>query len=249
MELNWVIAIVNRDRREDMEAICQNLKLPFTLTMLGQGTATSEHLSLYGLVPTEKALVQTVADRDQTQRLIRAAKMRLFIDIPGNGIMLSIPIKSVGGGRTMAYLTDNKTPAPGKPRMNFHHELIYVIINEGNSDLVMHAARSVGASGGTVLTGKGTGSKESEKFLGITLADEKDVVLIVSDSRKKAAIMKAIVEQAGPQTDAGAICFSLPVSQVAGLRHVETEDTARRPVHKRPKKKPTAPKAGASNEN
>ena len=226
MELNLVMAIVNRNRRETLENICQSLKLPMTVTMLCQGTATVEHLSLYGLVPTEKALLCTVADGEQTQRLMRAAKLRMFVDIPGNGIMLSVPIKSVGGGRTMAYLTDNMTPGGGKPKMEFSHELIYVILNEGHSDEVMHAARSAGATGGTVMVGKGTGSKETGKFLGISLASEKDVVFIVSEASKKAAIMKAIVEQAGPQTEAAAICFSLPVTQVAGLRQMEPEDEA-----------------------
>ncbi len=224
MELNYVMTIVDRERAQTMETICQNLKLPLTLTMLCQGTATSEHLSLYGLAQKDKALISTVADREQTQKLMRAAKIRMFIDIPGNGIMLSVPIKSVGGGRTMAYLTDNKTPTGEKPKMVFSHELIYVILNEGASDMVMHAARSAGATGGTVLLGKGTGSRETGKFLGISLASEKDVVLIVAEANKKAAIMKAIVEQAGPGTDAGAICFSLPVSQVAGLRQVDAGD-------------------------
>jgi len=36
--------------------------------------------------------------------------------------------------------------------------------------------------------------------------------------------MKAIMEKAGVQTEAGAICFSLPVSQVAGLRRLEEEE-------------------------
>lgn len=224
MELNYVMTIVDRERAQTMETICQNLKLPLTLTMLCQGTATSEHLSLYGLVPKDKALICTAADREQTQKLMRAAKLRMFIDIPGNGIMLSVPIKSVGGGRTMAYLTDNKTPTGEKPKMVFSHELIYVILNEGASDMVMHAARSAGATGGTVLLGKGTGSRENGRFLGISIATEKDVVLIVAEAQKKAAIMKAIVEQAGPGTDAGAICFSLPVSQVAGLRQVDADD-------------------------
>ena len=218
------MTIVDRERAQTMETICQNLKLPLTLTMLCQGTATSEHLSLYGLAQKDKALISTVADREQTQKLMRAAKIRMFIDIPGNGIMLSVPIKSVGGGRTMAYLTDNKTPTGEKPKMVFSHELIYVILNEGASDMVMHAARSAGATGGTVLLGKGTGSRETGKFLGISLASEKDVVLIVAKADQKAAIMKAIVEQAGPGTDAGAICFSLPVSQVAGLRQVDAGD-------------------------
>ena len=124
----------------------------------------------------------------------------------------------------MAYLTDNMTPNGDKPSFDFQHELIFVILNEGCSDMVMAAARPAGAGGGTVLSGKGTGAREAEKFLGISLASEKDVVLIVADSDKKAAIMKAIVRQAGPGTEAGAICFSLPVSAVEGLRRISAED-------------------------
>lgn len=226
MELNLVMTIIARARHAAMEDIIHSMKLPLAITLFARGTATSEHLSLHGLVPTEYALLLTVADGDQTRRLMRAAKLRMFIDIPGNGIMLSVPLKSVGGGKTMAYLTENKAVTGEKPDLNVTHELICVILNEGCSDLVMAAARPVGATGGTVLAGKGTGAHESEKFLGISLANEKDVVLIVAEKTRKAAIMKAIMEKAGPGTDAASICFSLPVTAVEGLRRIEPEDEA-----------------------
>ena len=226
MELNLVMTIAARSRQETMEDIVHNMKLPFALSLLAKGTATSEHLSLHGLAPTEYALILTVADADQTRRLMRQTKLRMFIDIPGNGIMMSVPLKSVGGGRTMAYLTDNKTVSGAKPDMHNTHELVVVILNEGCSDMVMAAARPAGASGGTVLAGKGTGTRESEKFLGISLASEKDVVLIVAEKTKKAAIMKAIMEKAGPGTAAASICFSLPVTAVEGLRRIDPEDAA-----------------------
>ena len=225
MELNLVMTIVARARHEAMEDVIHSMKLPLALTLYAKGTATMEHLSLHGLAPTEYALILTVADEEQTRRLIRQTKLRMFIDIPGNGIMMSVPLKSVGGGRTMAYLTDNMNMNSDKPSMDFSHELICVILNEGCSDMVMAAARPAGATGGTVLAGKGTGAREAEKFLGISLASEKDVVLIVAESTKKAAIMKAIVRNAGPGTEAGAICFSLPVSGVEGLRRLSAEDT------------------------
>ncbi len=224
MELNLVMAIVQRNRRETMEDIVHTLKLPFALTMYARGTATDEHLSLHGLAPAEYALILSVADGENTRKLMRQAKLRMFIDIPGNGIMMSVPLKSVGGGKTMAYLTDNRTATGEKPDMNTTHELVCVILNEGCSDMVMAAARPAGATGGTVLSGKGTGARDSEKFLGISLANEKDVVLIVAEKAKKAAIMKAIMDKAGPGTDAASICFSLPITAVEGLRRVDPED-------------------------
>src|SRR5699024_10604447 len=109
------------------------------------------------------------------------------------------------------------------PELTFEHELIMAVANEGHTDTVMDAARSAGAAGGTVLHAKGTGGKLSEKFLGVSLADEKEVVLIVSKAGEKTAIMNAIAQQAGVDTTAGAIAFSLPISSVAGLRVLDDD--------------------------
>lgn len=123
----------------------------------------------------------------------------------------------------MAYLTDNAAAPGGTPEMKFDHELLLVILNQSYMDDVMNAARSAGAFGGTVLHAKGTGAKYAEKFFGVSLANEKEVLLIAVRAEEKNAIMRAIMEQAGPQTPAGAISFSLPISSVAGLRTVDKD--------------------------
>ncbi len=223
MILDLVAAIVDRDKAKKMSELFESHKLPLVLAMLARGTATSETLDLYGLEATEKALLITVAGGDMAKQIMRAAKRKLFIDVPGNGIMLAIPIKSVGGGRTLAFLSGGAAPDNTAPELTFEHELIMAVANEGHTDTVMDAARSAGAAGGTVLHAKGTGGKLSEKFLGVSLADEKEVVLIVSKAAEKAAIMNAIAQQAGVDTAAGAIAFSLPISSVAGLRVLDDD--------------------------
>ena len=89
----------------------------------------------------------------------------------------------------------------------------------------MDAARSAHAPGGTVIHAKGTGAEHARKFLGISLAEEKEMIFIVVRSDRKNEIMKAIMKQAGPGTPAGAVLFSLPVTSVAGLRMPETDET------------------------
>lgn len=217
MELYYVIAVTDRGKAESMSALYRGAGLHMVLSMLGRGTATDEHLSIYGLDTSEKTVISAVASADEAALLLKSAKRKLFIDIPGNGIMLTVPLKSVAGGRTLAYLTDCEKTG-GKPKMEFEHELIIAILNEGYSDLVMDAARSAGAGGGTVLHAKGTGSTRAEKFFGVSLADEKDLIYIVAHKDEKAAIMRTVNEKAGPGTKAGAICFSLPISSVVGLR-------------------------------
>jgi nitrogen regulatory protein PII len=104
------------------------------------------------------------------------------------------------------------------------HELIIVIANQGNSELVMEAARSAGAYGGTIIHAKGTGKEAAERFMGVSLAAEKEMLFIVTKTEGKNAIMKAIMEKAGLNTRAKAIVFSLPVTDTAGLRLIEDEE-------------------------
>ena len=217
MELYCVIAITDHERGEAMNTLYRAAGLRGILSMPGRGTATSEHLAIYGLDATEKYVISGVGNGDEAEGLIKSAKRKLFIDIPGNGVMLTVPLKSVAGGKTLAYLTDEQKLG-GAPRMDFEHELIIVILNEGYSDFVMDAARAAGAGGGTVLHAKGTGGTRGERFFSVSLADEKDMIYIIAHKDEKAAIMRSINEQAGPGSRAGAICFSLPISSVAGLR-------------------------------
>ena len=83
------------------------------------------------------------------------------------------------------------------------------------------AAEEGGATGGTVLHGKGVGMKRAEQFLGVSLVSEKEVILIVAKSSQKNAIMRAIMDKAGVDSKAGTIVFSLPVTSTAGLRILE----------------------------
>ena len=83
------------------------------------------------------------------------------------------------------------------------------------------AARAAGAGGGTVIHAKGTGMEGAAHFMGVELVNEKELVLIVSRTTLKNQIMQAIMQGAGPK--AGAIVFSLPVTDTAGLRLLDEE--------------------------
>ncbi|MBR4234807.1 MAG: P-II family nitrogen regulator [Clostridia bacterium] len=223
MELYVVLTILDRDKRAVQEKIYKSLGLTAALSVLGRGTATQEHLSMRGLSPTPKAVMAAVAEKDTAKKLVKQTKVELYIDIPGNGVMAAILIKSVGGTQTLEYLTGGQPVNQVKPEMKFNHELICVILNEGHSDEVMDAARSAGATGGTVISAKGSGIMQIEKFRELSLANEREVLLIVAKAALKADIMRAIAEKTGLETDAGAICFSVPVSHVAGLRRIDEE--------------------------
>jgi len=49
----------------------------------------------------------------------------------------------------------------------------------------MDAARSAGAGGGTVIHANGTGMESARKFLGVSLAAEKEIIFIVTRTEEK----------------------------------------------------------------
>ena len=224
MDLYYVMTIVDRNKAEQMISLHNDLNLTAVYETLGYGTATSEHLLLYDLQQTDKAIITTIATAPTVKQLMRNAKIKMFIDIPGNGIMMAIPLKSMGGGKNLAYFTLNQELGGKAPTMDFNNELIIVVLNEGYSDTVMDHARTAGATGGTVLHAKGTGREHAEKFYGVSLAEEKDMIYILAPSDKKSEIMKAITKDCGRDTPVGAVCFSLPVSEVAGLRSLGEDE-------------------------
>ena len=203
--MNYVISIINPEALGALTEICEKLSLPLTVTLHGRGTAMQGMLDLLGIESNEKRVVLTVANEEKTAQLIAAQRRYLHLGVPGHGFVIAIPIKSVGGGKAVAYMNGDTKNAKYTPAINYDYELIVAISNEGSTDMVMNAARAAGARGGTVLHGKGTGSKDAPKFYNISIADEKEVILIVSTAGQKAGIMRAILEKAGPDSKAGSI--------------------------------------------
>ena len=215
--MKYVISICDSRALEVLTQICAELTIPMNVVLHAHGTAVRSMLDILDIESNEKRVVLSIANQEKTKALISEQKRRLFIGVPGHGIVVSVPVKSIGGGKTVAFLNGSQQPAKYTPELNYSYELIVAIANEGRTDLVMNAARSAGAAGGTVLHGKGTGSEGGERFYNVSIAQEKEVILIVSRAEQKSGIMKAILEKAGPDTEAGTIVFSLPTSEVAGF--------------------------------
>ena len=82
----------------------------------------------------------------------------------------------------------------------FTHEAIFCIVNSGYSEAVMDAAKKFGARGGTVLNARGTAGKEAEKFFGISVQAEKEIVMIVVPKANKDDILHALYKEVGLDT-------------------------------------------------
>lgn len=224
-ELYLLTTITERRQLPRFVSLYREKAIAASLITLGHGTV-SDGTASYFLNRSEKAVCFSLVTADTWRTAKRALRQSLQIDVPGTGVAFIVPMSSIGGRRELAFFTDGQNFARGEESTmkGTDRELIVIISNQGFNELVMDAARAAGAYGGTVVHARGTGMERAERFLGISLASEKDMTFIVAKTSQRDGIMRSVMLKAGVETPAKAIVFSLPVTDTAGLRLFEDDD-------------------------
>lgn len=219
----FLTTIIKRSDASEYEAFYTDHGVNVLYTINCNGTVHKKTLDLLGIERSEKTMLFTITNGESLKGLIRGLTNEMMIDLPDRGVAMAVPLASIGGIHTLEYFTEETIEEKKETEaMHSDYELIIAIYEKGFTETVMDAARSAGARGGTTIRARGTGAKAAEKFFGISLAEEKEIVFIVSDVNKKKDIMKSIMHNAGVNTEAHALVFSLPVSATAGFRFADT---------------------------
>ena len=217
-----MLTIIKRNEaKEFTEFFLKRGAAPVYCTLC-QGAATSETLSIFGLEECEKLMLQSVVSHDKMKELNYALVRDMSIDLAGKGISLSIPLSSIASRRLLDSIAKEcQTDAPPHLESNERKhtmELIVSICSKGNTDNIMKLARAEGATGGTIVKAKGTASAGTDKFFGMSISDEKEIVYIVSKKELRNGIMKAIASYTEQDADTHPVVFSLPITDTAGFR-------------------------------
>jgi nitrogen regulatory protein PII len=229
-KLKLVIFIVDWNRANVITNVCVNEKVRFHFTCVGMGTASSEILNLLGIGSGEKAVILCLEQEIGVQVLMKEVRKELKSHGPGAGIAFTVPLSAVNDPILLVFKQSilknenlseknfEKNSGKGANMANKHsHDLILSIVNHGYTDELMNTARAAGARGGTVLHARGTAHEGPVKFFGISVQDEKEMILILAENDKKVPIMQAVSEKYGLNTAAHGLVFSLPVDNVIGL--------------------------------
>ena len=217
--IKLIVTITRRGEGSKMVDYYKRNKLHYDFICLGMGTATSEILDYLGLEETEKDVVLTMAPKSKIPSVLKGITNHFQLDKPGKGIVFTIPLSSVSARVPQILckpenLVENEETVMENDKK---FELILTILNRGNVDIVMDAAKSAGATGGTLLHARRVGFEDVENIFGFTIQPEKDILAILAESGNKNAIMKQITEGAGINTESRALVLALPVDEIMGL--------------------------------
>lgn len=219
--LVFLLAVVNRGKGEKLARLFGEHGVKLSFLSLGRGTAEKSILAYLGLGETEKEVLYAAMPYVAAREMLKRLDCEFKLYKPGKGIAFTIPINSVVDAASKKRLLGAANLEGGKSmEQTYQHDLIVIIANQGYAHEVMDVARGAGARGGTVMHARGVGIKDAEKFFGISIHPEKEMLYIVAKKEHTRKIMLAVTEQKGCHTDARAIAFSLPVNGIAGISDI-----------------------------
>ena len=219
--LKSMITITKREYAEQYLDFFHRHQVKGVISKLCNGTASDTVLDFLGIEKTEKIMFETIIKDEQVGDIVKGLIYEMNINAAGNGIAVFIPVEGVGGMSSLKYFAGDVSVEKKENIMDKKSiVLIITIVDKGFTDTVMDAARSAGASGGTVVKAKGTGA-EIAKFFGVSISEEKEMIYIVAKHDNRDDIMRAIMEKAGRDTDAHGVIFSIPVDGVVGIKAFE----------------------------
>lgn len=213
-----LILIAGHDIAEKAEALLSEEGIPVQYSMKVHGTASSEIMNMFGLGTPEKDMLVTVVPQKEAAGFLRLFRKKLYLGMPNTGIAFTIPVS--GGSKRLFELVDlaeNKEGDIAMAEEGRDSSMIIAIVDQGASEDVMKAARPAGATGGTVFHSRRLGEENAVKLWGISVQEEREIVMILARNSRKKEIMDAINNACGMATDSHGVVFSVPIADIEGI--------------------------------
>ena len=213
-----MVAITNVNNEEKLRSLLEERGVPASFSCYAQGTAPSAIMDIFGLSGRNRILTAGIILRSEVKALFdRLSEGLSFMD-KGTGIAFTISLTGIQRHILDALKNSDVSNEEEDGAMNENaYSAIFASVEKGYSEDVFEAARSAGATGGTIIQGMrdvGSFFSESES---LPLREEQDFILIITKRDKKKEIMTAIMEKCGLSTNAHGVVVSLPIDEVFGL--------------------------------
>ena len=224
-----LVSIVNYEDELRMKEVLDDCSIALAFTFAGTGTAHSAVLDYLGIGQTEKSVLCSLIPESDEDIILREIRTKMALYRVGRGISFTIPLSGiseiVAKGLTGAATEKSFDGRKVMTNEDRKYDLIVAAVAVGQVDDAMEAARAAGAAGGTILRARSISNAKAEQFIGITLMQEQEILLILAKRENKLAIMQALSDRVGLKTEAGGVIFSLPVDKTAGIAAAEEDKT------------------------
>lgn len=222
--LRLLLIITDTDTDKSINHLFTESEQPIYYQFRAQGTAKTEILDICGLDGSTRVITAALIPKSKISEIFEMLEKTFEIRKKGKGIALTLPITGVQASMLNLLSAEQEKIAKAHIERKVQqminetsYAMITVAVREGFSDEVIDAATKAGASGGSVIRGRRRGTEAVVQFLGISMQEEQEFVMIIVPREKKSYIMNEISSACGLQTEAHGIIFSVPVDEVLGI--------------------------------
>ena len=182
----------------------------FVLSQPCHGTVNQRILNALGINSSARTYIQGMFSKKRLDEFMAEAKEKFDLDEPGHGILFVKQARNIYVAKTECL--------PESENTNMTNEvLITVITNYGKTDELIKVARDTGARGATILKGHGTVSEDAQKFFGVPIEPEKEVILLIVSKDIEKEVMNAIHTEGHFEKASNGIVFSQELSYTLGI--------------------------------
>lgn len=214
--MKLLITIVERGQGNAVGKLYSKNNVFWHYQCAGQGTASSELLNVLGFGTSERDILLSTGTDLAVERLLYELNNELRTVIRAKGIVCSMPMTGINNLLAALIFEQQDEQEKGEFAMEKggSNSMILVAVNQGHTDEVMNTANRAGARGGSIIRARWADFGVQEKFYGISVQEEKEIIALVVPTGSRNLIMESINKEHGLKTEARAMICSV------GLEHV-----------------------------
>ena len=218
VNLMLLVLIYSEGNDKKINSILNKFGVKVKTVTNASGTASASVLDYFGLAETKKDVYLAIIPDYLEHNILCKLKNAFKFEEIGTGITFTIPISS-----SNKFLMDSFKKSDVEEKVkdmkedNNKYHLIITIVLEGYLEQAMAAAKKAGATGGTVIKGRGLANLVPAKVLGFNIETEREVILNVVEDESKQKVMEEITSAVGIKTGGKGVCIALPISDAIGL--------------------------------
>ena len=218
VNLMLLVLIYSEGNDKKINSILNKFGVKVKTVTNASGTASASVLDYFGLAETRKDVYFAIIPDYLEHNILSKLKNAFKFEEIGTGITFTIPISS-----SNKFLMDSFKKSDVEEKVkdmkedNNKYHLIITIVLEGYLEQAMAAAKKAGATGGTVIKGRGLANLVPAKVLGFNIEPEREVILNVVEDESKQKVMEEITSAVGIKTGGKGVCIALPISDAIGL--------------------------------
>ena len=194
--------------------------------LIGKGIGGSRLSKILGMDEAKKEIILMVINKKIEDDIHEFVTNRFCLKRKNKGILFSINLDKISGIKLncnahekseIERLKAGEDKLENKNGEKEEYEVIFVVVSRGDAKTVVNAATENGATGGTVLHGRGAGMYENTSLFSMTIEPEKEIVKFLVAKEKVGKIINVIEKTVKIEEPGKGIIFTVPVNKAKGL--------------------------------